>query len=142
MNRLFVFKSLLYLFSVVLLTGFAGYLAFAWNQPVSTDPSHPEFNPAAPLNVSTTPQAKFGRLSAVEFYHYDGEFYLKDSAGNMRLSKNDITNVSLSFGSSIKNLVGTVTIYDSAGTYTDVYNPDTGETVGTVTGVIPIDLID
>lgn len=136
MNRLFVFKSFLYLSSVVVLSLFVGFWAFAWNQPVSTDPSHPEFNPAAPLTVSTVPQAKFGRLSAVEFLDFmDDDYYLKDSGGNMKLSGN------LSFGDNIKNLAGTVTIYDPASTHTDVFNPDTGETVPTVTGVIPMDLI-
>jgi len=59
------------------------YLVFAWSEPATTPPGD---NVSAPLNVSSDPQAKAGRLDFTEFRDYNDVNYYVNPSGNSTFS--------------------------------------------------------
>jgi len=126
-------KSLLYFLSVIIVSFFVGYLVFAWAGP-SVAP--PDGNPSAPFIISSSPQAKTGRISASAFLDYnDQDYYLKDDYGNARLSGN------LSFESAFTDYNRAYNIYDPTASYQNAFDPSDPDNPKTFTGVIPLDAL-
>lgn len=126
-------KSLLYFLSVAIVSLFVGYLVFAWAGPLVAPP---EGNPSPPFTISSSPQAKTGRLSASAFLDYnDQDYYLKDDYGNARLSGN------LSFESALIDYNRGYNIYDPTASYQNVFDPSDPDNPKTFTGVIPLDAL-
>ena len=124
-------KTFAFLLSVILVSLGAGYVIATWTGPSTTAPNG---NPNPPINVSTNPQVKNGRISAREFLDYnDPSYYLKDESGNAKLEGK------LSFNSSIKKSDGTM-IYDPTATHDNCFDPDNPDTPRTNTGLLNQDL--
>jgi hypothetical protein len=134
MKRKVFFKSLAYLLSVIVVSFFAGYLVFAtWTGPSTTPPDD---NPSPPFTITSSPQAKTGRISAQAFLDYnDQDYYLKDEYGNMRLSG------SLSFESALTDYTRAYNIYDPTASYSNAFDPSDPNNPKTFTGVIPLDAL-
>ncbi|MDD5231676.1 MAG: hypothetical protein PHC43_10130 [Candidatus Marinimicrobia bacterium] len=129
-----LFKSFIYLLAVVIVSFVAGYVVFAtWSGPATAPP---DSNPNPPIIISTSPQAKSGRISAKAFLDYnDPEYYLKDDYGNMRLSGN------LSFESALIDYTRAYNIYDPTAQYLNTFDPSDPGNPKTFTGVIPLDAL-
>lgn len=129
-----LFKSLIYLLAVLIVSSITGYLVYAiWSGPIATPPSN---NPNPPITIGGSPQAKSGKISAKAFLDYnDPDYYLKDDYGNMKLSGN------LLFENALTDYNRAYNIYDPTIQYLNAFDPSDPSNPKTFTGVIPLDAL-